>query len=46
MKIRNVSSFGRGLQLGRGRERHKVDRIVEVITVAYIGRNENTQWVM
>ena len=45
MKIKNVSSFGRGLQLGRGSERHKVDKTVEEITVAYIVRNENTQWV-
>jgi len=36
MKIRNVSSFGRGLQLGRGTEKHKVDKIVEEITVAFI----------
>ena len=41
-KIRNVSSFGRGLQLDRGSERHKVDKIVEEITVAYTVRNENT----
>ena len=29
MKIRNVSSFGRGLHLDRGSERHKVDKLLK-----------------
>jgi len=45
MKIRNVSSFGRGVQLDRRIGRHKEGKIVEEITVAFIVRNETTQWV-